>query len=115
MINITPCTITGHEAIRLAEENSFTLRKYADPIDGARDVTIEEARKIAKEDASIIYATVVPNGWNAEPDQTAGYHFADFFDFLGNYQGPDEDGVEPTFENYGAALNEYAEQLAMQG
>jgi hypothetical protein len=99
MITTTIRTLTGNEAIRLAEENSFTLRKYADPIDGARNVTIEEARKIAKEDASLIYAIVAPTGWNAEPDQTAGYHFADYFDVSGNYQGPDDDGVEPTFED----------------
>ena len=66
MITSTIRTLTGHEAIRLAEDNTFTLRKYADPIDGARDVTIEEAREIAKEDASLIYATVSPSGWNTE-------------------------------------------------
>jgi hypothetical protein len=114
MINITPRTIIGHEAIRLAEENTITLRKHADPIDGHRTgITINEARKIAKEDASLVYAVVKPTGWNADPDQTAGYHFADYFDASGNYQGPDEDGVEPTFEDFGSA-NEYAEWLAMQ-
>ena len=99
MTNTTTRTLIGHDAIRLAEENSFTLRKYADPIDGARDVTIDEAIKIAKEDASLIYAIVAPTGWNAEPDQTAGYHYGDYFDVSGNYQGPDDDGVEPTFED----------------
>lgn len=100
MKNITlTLTLTGTEAIRLAEENSFTLRKYADPIDGARDVTMDEAIKIAKEDASLIYAIVAPTGWNAEPDQTAGYHYGDYLDVFGQYLGPDDDGVEPTFED----------------
>lgn len=98
-MNTTTYTLTGNDAIRLADDNTFTLRKYADPIDGARNVTIEEAREIAKEDASLIYANVFPSGWNAEPNQTAGYHFGDYFDVRGKYIGPDDDGVEPTFDD----------------
>lgn len=92
-------TLTGTEAIRLAEDNSFTLRKYADPTEGARDVSLEEARNIAKQDPSLIYAVVIPVGWNAKQDQTVGYHYADYFDARGVYQGPDDDGVEPQFED----------------
>lgn len=92
-------TLTGHDAIRLADDNTFTLRKYSDPTEGARTVTLDEAREIAKVDASLIYAVVTPTGWNAEPNLTAGYHFGNYFDLDGSYQGPDDDGVEPQFED----------------
>jgi hypothetical protein len=49
-------TISGHAAITLAETFGLTLNKYADPTDGARDgLTAEEAREIAREDASLIW------------------------------------------------------------
>ena len=51
-------TIKGQDAIRLAERDNLTLRKYADPIDGARVVTVDEAIEIAREDSSLIYVTV---------------------------------------------------------
>ena len=49
---------TGRNAIDLAEtDSSVELRKHADPVEGSRIVTIEEARSIAAEDPSLIYAT----------------------------------------------------------
>lgn len=50
---------TGHEAIELAtKDSSVTLNKYADPTEDAREnISIEDAREIAKEDPSLIYAT----------------------------------------------------------
>lgn len=51
-------TITGQEAIKHAEENGSKLRKYADPIESGREVSIEEAREIAKIDPSLIYTTI---------------------------------------------------------
>lgn len=54
------------EAVPVAEEweaidakqadPSLTLRKYADPTEDAREITLEEAWEIAKQDASLIYA-----------------------------------------------------------
>jgi len=54
-----PKTIaTGRNAIDLAEtDSSVELHKHADPVEGSRIVTIEEARSIAAEDPSLIYAT----------------------------------------------------------
>lgn len=50
---------TGHEAIELKEsDDSVKLHKYSDPIEDAReDISADEARGIAKEDPSLIYAT----------------------------------------------------------
>lgn len=90
-------TIKGQDAIRLAERDNLTLRKYADPIDGARVVTVDEAIEIAREDSSLIYVTVTPVGWT---DDATGYNVCDYFqpaDCGGDYNGPDEDGVEPTW------------------
>lgn len=87
--------IKGQDAIRLAERDGLTLRKYADPIDGARVVTASEARDIAREDAGLIYVTVTPVGWT---DDATGYNVCYYFqpgDCGGDYNGPDDDGVEP--------------------
>lgn len=55
-------TYTGHEAIERAERLSdrrCRLRKYADPVEGARDwLTPDEAREIAAEDPGLIYLRV---------------------------------------------------------
>ena len=48
-------TRTGHDAIAHAAATGATLHKYADPVDGARDVTPAEARAIAAEDAGLVY------------------------------------------------------------
>lgn len=49
--------ITGLEAIRYATATPGTvLRKHADPTDGPREVSVDEARTIAREDAGLIYA-----------------------------------------------------------
>ena len=50
---------TGHAAIELAaSDDTVTLSKYADPTEGAReDISISEAKEIAREDPSLIYAT----------------------------------------------------------
>lgn len=54
--------ITGYAAIDYAARTGATLRKYADPEDGAREVTLDEAREIAREDAGLIYADA-PAAW----------------------------------------------------
>jgi hypothetical protein len=51
--------LTGYEAIEYAEAHNLTLNKYNDPIEDAREeLTIDEARKIALEDPSLIYLEV---------------------------------------------------------
>ena len=87
-------TIKGQDAIRLANRDNLTLRKYADPIDGARVVTADEAVSIAREDSGLIYVKVTPNGWFG--GNSDGYHVEDYFN-RGRYLGPDCDGVEPTW------------------
>jgi len=48
-------TLTGHEAIDHAARTGASLRKYADPVDGARGITLDEAREIAFEDAGLVW------------------------------------------------------------
>lgn len=49
-------TLTGYEAIEYADANGLMLKKYNDPTEDAReDVTVEEARSIAREDARLIW------------------------------------------------------------
>lgn len=47
--------ITGAAALEYAKRHGTTLYKHADPVDGAREVTLTEAEQVAKEDASLIY------------------------------------------------------------
>ena len=55
---MTTTKLTGSDAIDTAAALGVTLYKYADAVDGARVVTIDEARAIAREDASLIWLTV---------------------------------------------------------
>ena len=54
--------ITGYAAIDYAARTGATLRKHADPEDGAREVTAEEARAIVREDAGLVYVDA-PTAW----------------------------------------------------
>ncbi len=47
--------LTGIAAINAADATCCNLYKYADPTDDAREVTVEEAREIAREDASLLF------------------------------------------------------------
>lgn len=48
--------LTGKEAIDYALDNGLsTLNKYADPIEDATEVDIDEALEIAREDAGLIW------------------------------------------------------------
>lgn len=88
-------TIKGRHAIRLAERDSLTLSKYADPTEGERQVTLSEAEEIARQDAGLIYVTVTQVGWTGD---ASGYNISDYFQ-SGRYLGPDSDGVEPTWQD----------------
>jgi hypothetical protein len=48
-------TLTGHDALAHAARTGAQLHKHADPIDGARAVTLDEARAIAAEDAGLVW------------------------------------------------------------
>lgn len=54
--------ITGYAAIDYAARTGAALRKHADPVDGAREVSADEARDIAREDAGLIYVDA-PASW----------------------------------------------------
>ena len=47
--------ITGRTAITAAQIFGLQLRKHADPIEGAREVTADEARRICAEDPALVY------------------------------------------------------------
>ena len=48
-------TITGTAAIDHAARTGAQLYKHADPVDGARAVTLDEAREIAREDVGLVW------------------------------------------------------------
>lgn len=107
MIN-PPYRITGRDAIRIAQRENLTLYCYANPIDDGGEVTVELAIQIAKDDKSLIYADVVPNGgWRDSGGNyvdSEGRNVGDYFRPLSyggkvEYLGPDDDGVEPSFNN----------------
>lgn len=55
-MTLTWTTLTGHDAIAYAAEHGLTLRKHADPTEGAREgLSVEEAREIAAEDPSLVW------------------------------------------------------------
>lgn len=92
--------LTGQAAIAIAEANGLTLSKYADPIEDARTgLDPDEARKVASEDPNLIYIDVECAGWRQSGesiDAPQGINVADYFR-LGDYLGPDQDGIEPAF------------------
>lgn len=55
---MTTTKLTGTAAIEMAESTGQSLRKHADPTEGERVVSVEEAREIAKADPSLIYLVV---------------------------------------------------------
>jgi hypothetical protein len=53
-------TITGRDAVDYARESGLShVHKYADPIEGHREVTLAEAESILIEDPSLIYLSEV--------------------------------------------------------
>lgn len=94
--------ITGSDAIRLAERDSLKVYCYANPIDDGGQVSVGVARQIMKEDPSLVYVTVFPRGWwdgRRVSEAPTGYSVSDYFSSSGMYLGPDESGVEPTWDN----------------
>jgi len=54
-------TLTGHDAIEMAERLGLGLSKYADPVEDARTgLTPDEAREVAAEDPGLIYLADIP-------------------------------------------------------
>ena len=64
---MTITRITGRNAIDQAEALGLQLHKFADAVDGARAVTIAEAREIASEDPSLLYVDQADDGIQLPP------------------------------------------------
>ena len=57
--------IYGHKAMELAEEFGLPLHKAADPIeDERRNISLDEAREIAREDAGLLYVELPDLSWH---------------------------------------------------
>jgi hypothetical protein len=100
----TSYKITGSDAIRLAERDNLTIHCYANPIiDDGGVVPVGVARQIAKDDPNLIYVTVQPYGWvDAEGRSLStmdGYNVSDYFTSDGMYLGPDDDNIEPRWND----------------
>jgi hypothetical protein len=62
-------TLSGHNAIEVAEVyNLDGLAMYNSPIESAKDLTLFEAKQVAKEDPSLVYLEVP--GWSFRPDNS---------------------------------------------
>lgn len=97
----TTLTLTGIAAIEYAELHGLPIRKYNDPIEDAReDLTPEEARAVAREDARLVYLPLTFTGWTkGDGTSTDGYSAHDYFAPDGSYLGSDNHGIEPIFES----------------
>lgn len=107
----TSYTITGRDAIRLAERDSLTIRSYDNPLsDDGGVVSVGVARQIAKDDPNLIYVIVQPCGWvDAEGRSLStmdGYNISDYFTSDGMYLGPDDDNnIEPRWNDASSVMD----------
>lgn len=95
----THYTITGADAVRIAQRDNVTIHCYANPLDDGGIVTPDLAAQILRDDPSLIYITVQPTGWwdgKQSLSEMPGYNVSDYFTSSGMYLRPDDDGVEPT-------------------
>lgn len=74
---MTTTKLTGSDAIDTAAALGVNLYKYADAVDGAREVTVDEAREIAREDASLVWLTIESD--DADELRAAAYDDAETF------------------------------------
>ena len=94
--------ITGADAVRLAERDHLTIHCHASPIDDGGIVTPDQARGIVRQDPSLVYVLVTLRGWwdgQRVSDAPEGYNVHDYWNMVGMYLGPDDDGIEPTFDD----------------
>lgn len=96
-------TITGREALRLSERDDLTI--HAAPcaiIPEGGPVRLGTAQQIAKDDPSLLSVRVELDGWwdgHRGMEAPTGYAVGDYFWSDGQYAGPDDDGVEPTWRD----------------
>lgn len=94
--------ITGSDAVRIAERDNLQLRCYANPIDEGGPISVDLGRQILKDDPSLLYIIVTPDGWwdgQRVSEMPPEYNAGDYFTSNGMYLGPDDSGVEPTWNN----------------
>lgn len=90
-------TITGADAIRLAARDGLTIHSTRGDVDAA-----EAGSMIRFDGAESVWVAVTPDGWwdggrvASTPD---GYRVDDYFTSSGMYLGPDDDGIEPTWDD----------------
>lgn len=73
--NNTPSmNLTGQEAIQYAEANDLKLNVYANEIDqdGREGVTVDDARRIASEDPSLIWIAIEAEAYRVGDDAGSG-------------------------------------------
>jgi len=98
--------ITGHDAIRLSDRESLQIRCYAHPLDEGGQIHLGLARQIVREDPGLVYVEVVPSGWRDRRGNyvdAAGRNVCDYFRGE-TYFGPDDDGIEPGFNDATSSL-----------
>lgn len=94
--------ITGADAIRLAERDNLTIYCAANPVDNGGIISVDEAREAVREDPSLVCVRVTPRGWwdgQRGSQATVGYDVDSYFTSAGMYLGPDDDGIEPTWDD----------------
>lgn len=92
----TTYKIDGNDAVRLAERDQLTIRS------NSGTVSAGTARQIAKDDPSMVHVEVAANGWwdgEQALSELPGYNVSDYFTPDGMYLGPDEDGIEPRWND----------------
>lgn len=101
-------TKTGAEAITYSSKHGVALHKYADPTEGARDVTAAEATEIAKVDPSLIWCEAawrITSGEGVDLGVYAGATTADALDAMARDAGyPDHAAASRESGDDGAHL-----------
>ena len=95
--------ITGRDALRIAARDGVQLYCHANPIDPGGPVSVELGGQIVREDPSLLFVFVKPNGWvegtgtskQRYVDTVEGYNVGDYFTSAGMYLGSDDFGTEP--------------------
>jgi hypothetical protein len=98
---MTTYKITGSDAVRLAQRDNLSLFCEENPIATAGPVGAHEAAQIARQDPDLVFVKVTPDGWwhGRRLSSVEGYNVGDYFTSSGMFLGPDDDGIEPTWND----------------
>lgn len=94
--------ITGSDALRIAALDNLTIYTDSRLANGAETVSAHEAREILRDNPESVWVSVTPRGWrdrNGGCPAPDGYTAADYWTADGMYLGPDDDGIEPSFDD----------------